>query len=61
MGGEWTTSPYPDSWKAIEGFVSGIPRDLLWAMEAVANDVNPSLWHTPMDDISKKFGVLSAK
>lgn len=58
--GEWQKSPIPDEWKTVEGFLSAVPIDLLWAMEAAANDVNPSLWHTPMDDVSKKFGVLSA-
>lgn len=56
---EWKEKPIPAEWKTIEGFLNAMPTDLLWTLEALANEANPNLWHVPGDEESKKFGVMS--
>lgn len=59
VNSEWKKQTIPTEWKTLEGFLSAIPTDLLWTLEALANEANPNLWHVPGDEESKKFGVMS--
>lgn len=58
---EWTPETIPEGWKDIDTFLASVRDDLFFELRNRANELNPHLLlGVPQDELSKKFGVVSA-
>lgn len=59
-GGKWEAVPVPDAWFTFDGFAAEVPGDLFARLVRASHELNPLLWHVPMDDEAKKNASTSA-